>query len=85
MFLLFCGGASQRRCHAATHFLALVVDVLGLGSDRDKGWLKKMSLAQNLKLSLPKNRMSEEAVLLTVCSTHVYYKLRKGQPGLENA
>ena len=39
-----------------------------------------MSLAQNLKLSLPKNRKSEEAVLLTVCSTHEYNKLREGQP-----
>ena len=40
-----------------------------------KGGSKKMSLAQNLKLCLPKNRMSEEAVLLTVCSTHEYYVL----------
>ena len=39
-----------------------------------------MSLAQNIKLSLPKNHMSEEAVLLTVCSTHEYYDLCEGQP-----
>ena len=32
-----------------------------------------MSLTQNLKLSLPKNHMSEEAVHLTVSSTHEYY------------
>ena len=39
-----------------------------------------MSLAQNLKLSLPKNRMSEDAVLLTARSTPEYNKRREGQP-----
>ena len=40
-----------------------------------KGWLIKNVTCSNLKLSLPKNRMSEEAVLLTARSTHEYYKL----------
>ena len=47
-------------------------------SDKDsliKGVKKKMSLAQKLKVSFLKNGMSWEAVLLTVCSTHEYYKL----------
>ena len=42
---------------------------------RIKGVTKKMSLAQNLKVSFLKNGMSCEAALLTVCSTHEYYKL----------
>ena len=45
-----------------------------------KGVPKKMWLAQNLKLQFPKNRRSKEAVLLTVCSTHEYYKQWEGQP-----
>ena len=40
-----------------------------------KGVPKKMSLAQNLKVSFPKNQMSQGAVLLTIGSTHEYYKL----------
>ena len=39
-----------------------------------------MWLAQNLKMPYPKNRKSKEAVFLTVCSTHEYYKLWEWQP-----
>ena len=53
----------------------ILVKTVTLMNAQVKGGSKKMSLAQNLKLSLPKNHMSEEAVLLTVCSTHEYYEL----------